>query len=210
MKVPNVMHFSFVWGCILFFIYINKNETRCRATTMPLLTTLWVNQLVLFQHHVTADQRAPISLAGVVTWPRRTTASRQVPPTFWFLSMQFPASSSSSSNLNPIDSDPLHIINQSASLLFLFSTQLLCQREQPLAYTPSHPSPPKKAGKLYNYPLQPATKQLHIATICIMWQILSAIRPPSPSVWLPCVISILSKSPKIVSWFYPALCRCYA
>lgn len=56
----------------------------------------------------------PISLAGVVTWPRRT-ASRQVPPTVWFLSMQCPASSSSSSNLNPISSGPLHIINQSAS-----------------------------------------------------------------------------------------------
>ncbi|XP_029989255.1 serine/arginine-rich splicing factor 3b isoform X2 [Sphaeramia orbicularis] len=38
---------------------------RRRATTMPLLTTL--NQLVLFQHHVTADHRAPISLAGAVT-----------------------------------------------------------------------------------------------------------------------------------------------
>lgn len=61
--------FLFVWGCFLLFIYINKNETRCRATTMPLLTTLWVNQLVLFQHHVTADHRAPISLAGAVTWP---------------------------------------------------------------------------------------------------------------------------------------------
>lgn len=59
----------FVWGCFLLFIYINKNETHCRATTMPLLTTLWVSQLVLFQHHVTADHRAPISLAGAVTWP---------------------------------------------------------------------------------------------------------------------------------------------
>ncbi|XP_049894432.1 serine/arginine-rich splicing factor 3a isoform X1 [Epinephelus moara] len=57
--------------------------------------------------------------------------------------MQFPASSSSSSNFNPIDSGPLHIINQSASLLSLFSTQLLYQREQPLAYIPSHPSPQK-------------------------------------------------------------------
>ncbi|XP_047437927.1 serine/arginine-rich splicing factor 3a isoform X2 [Mugil cephalus] len=60
------------------------------------------------------------------------------------------------------------------------------------------PNPPKKAGKIYNYPL-PATKQLHISNICIMWQILSAIRPPSPSVWLPCAISILSKSPKIIT-----------
>lgn len=32
---------------------------------MPPLTIL--NQLVLFQHHVTADHRAPISLAGAVT-----------------------------------------------------------------------------------------------------------------------------------------------
>lgn len=56
--------------------------------------------------------------------------------------MQFPASSSSSSNLNPVDRGPLHIINHSAYLLFLFSTQLLCQREQPLAYIPSHPTPP--------------------------------------------------------------------
>lgn len=69
-----------------------------------------------------------------------------------------------------------------------------------------HPFPQKKAGKIYIYPFQPATKQLHIANICIMWQILSAIRLPSPSVWLPCVISILSKSPKIVSCIYPALC----
>lgn len=67
--------FLFVWGCFLFFIYINKNETRCRATTMPLLTTLWVNQLVLFQHHVTADHRAPNSLAGAVTWPRHGQSS---------------------------------------------------------------------------------------------------------------------------------------
>ena len=88
----------------------------------------------------------------------------------------------------------------------LFSTQLLYQREQPLALHPYPSFPPKKAGKIYNYPFQPATKQLHISNICIMWQILSAIRLPSPSVWLPCVISILSKSPKIVSCFYPALC----
>lgn len=67
-------------------------------------------------------------------------------------------------------------------------------------------TPPNKAGKINNYPYQPATKQLHISNICIMWQILSAIRPLSPSVWRPCVISILSKSPKIVSCFYPALC----
>ncbi|AWP02845.1 putative serine/arginine-rich splicing factor 3 [Scophthalmus maximus] len=40
---------------------------RRRTTTIPLLTTLCVNQLVLFQHHVTADHRAPISLAGAVT-----------------------------------------------------------------------------------------------------------------------------------------------
>lgn len=72
------------------------------------------------------------------------------------------------------------------------------------------PPPKKMAGKIYNYPFQPATKQLHISNICIMWQILSAIRPPSPSVWLPCVISILSKSPKIVSCFYPALCSFYS
>ncbi|XP_074502007.1 serine/arginine-rich splicing factor 3a isoform X2 [Sebastes fasciatus] len=110
--------------------------------------------------------------------------------------MQFAASSSSSSNLNPIDSGPLHIINQSASLLY--SPHNYCiNGNSPWLYIPSHPSPPKKAGKVYNYPFQPATKQLHIANICIMWQILSAIRLPSPSVWLPCVISILSKSPKI-------------
>ncbi|KAF3856359.1 hypothetical protein F7725_017082, partial [Dissostichus mawsoni] len=37
---------------------------RRRAVTMPPLTIL--NQLVLFQHHVTADHRAPISLAGAI------------------------------------------------------------------------------------------------------------------------------------------------
>lgn len=68
MKMPNVMHFfSFLFedAFIYFSIYINKNETRCRDTTMPLLTTL--SQLVLFEHHVTADHRAPLSLAGAVT-----------------------------------------------------------------------------------------------------------------------------------------------
>lgn len=69
--------------------------------------------------------------------------------------------------------------------------------------------PQKKAGKI-NYPFQPATKQLHISNICIMWQNLSAIRPPSPSVWLPCVISFLSKSPHIVSSFYPATSYFYS
>lgn len=69
------------------------------------------------------------------------TASRQVPPTFWFLSMQFPASSSSSSNLNPIDSGPPHIISQSASLS-IYSSHNYCQREQPLAYIPTHPTTP--------------------------------------------------------------------
>lgn len=116
-----VHFFIFLWGCFLFFIYINKNETRCRVTTMPLLTTLWVNQLVLFQHHVTADQRVPISLTGVVTWPR-CYASHQVPPTLWFLSMRFPASSSTSTNLNPINRGPLHFINQSASLFPILNT----------------------------------------------------------------------------------------
>lgn len=73
-----------------------------------------------------------------------------------------------------------------------------------------HPTP-KKGGKIYNFPVHPATKQLHICNFCIMWQILSAIRPTSSSVWLPSIISILSKSPKpqIVSCFYPALCSFY-
>ncbi|XP_039652584.1 serine/arginine-rich splicing factor 3a isoform X2 [Perca fluviatilis] len=110
--------------------------------------------------------------------------------------MQFPASSSSSSNLNPIDSGPLHIINQSASLLYSSHNYCINGNSPWLTSLPILP-PPKKAGKIYNYPFQPATKQLHISNICIMWQILSAIRLPSPSVWLPCVISILSKSPKI-------------
>lgn len=58
-----------------------------------------------------------------------------------------------------------------------------------------HP-PQKRQGKSTTTPLEPATRQLHISNICILWQIFSAIRPPSPSVWLPCVISILSNSPK--------------
>lgn len=69
------------------------------------------------------------------------------------------APSSSSSNLNPIVSGPLHIINQSASLLFLFSTQLLYQREQPMAYIPTHP-PPQKGRE--NLQLPPPTS--HQAT----------------------------------------------
>lgn len=112
----------------------------------------------------------------------------------WACSSQHPPPSS---NLYPIDSGPLHIISQSASLLFLFSKHLLYQRGQPLAYIPSHPPPPqKRQGKSTTTPLEPATRQLHISNICILWQIFSAIRPPSPSVWLPCVISILSNSPK--------------
>lgn len=58
-------HFCLRMLFIYFSIYINKNETRCRDTTMPLLTTL--SQLVLFEHHVTADHRAPLSSAGAVT-----------------------------------------------------------------------------------------------------------------------------------------------
>lgn len=109
----------------------------------------------------------------------------------------------------PIDSDPRHIINQT-SVSYLFISQQICciSGNSPWLTSASiHlPPPQKKPGKIFNYPLQPATKQLHICNICIMWQIFSAIRPPSPSVWLPCVISILSNSPKIVSFFYPALC----
>lgn len=106
---PKVVFWSVtcqIW-CLfsILFIYINKNETRCRATTMPLLTTLWVNQLALFQHHVTADI-APLSLAGAVNDPG--TASRQAAPA---LSMPF---STSSFNLNPNGSGPPHIPDQSA------------------------------------------------------------------------------------------------
>ena len=190
--------FCFLW---VQLPSINKTEPRCRVTTT--LLTIWVSQLVLFQHHVTADQRVPISLAGVVTWPRRT-ASQQVPPTYWFLSMQFPASSSSSSNLNPVDSGLLYQPISVYTLSILNTTTVSTGTAHG-----SHPIPqlpPNNAGKIINsHSLQPATEQLHISNICIMWQILSAIRPPSPSVWRPCVISILSKSPKIVSFFYPAL-----
>lgn len=100
---------------------------------------------------------------------------------------------------------------QPISVFTLFSTHLLYQREQPLGYIPPFSSPhtKKRQEHLQLPPLQPATKQLHICNFCIMWQILSAIRPPSSSVWLPSIISILSKSPKIVSCFYPALCSFY-
>lgn len=127
------------------------------------------------------------------------TASHQVPPTIWFLSMQLQASSSTSSDFYPINSGPLQIINQSASLHALFSTPAVSTGttvglHQFLIFTP----PQNKAGKKSTPPppFQPATEQLHICNICIMWQFLSTIRPPSPSVWLPCVISILSKPPK--------------
>lgn len=75
----------------------------------------------------------------------------------WACSSQHPPPSS---NLYPIDSGPLHIISQSASLLFLFSKHLLYQRGQPLAYIPSHPPPPKKGRE--NLQLPPRTS--HQAT----------------------------------------------
>ncbi|KAJ3602441.1 hypothetical protein NHX12_030196 [Muraenolepis orangiensis] len=65
-------------------------------------------QLVLFQHHVTTDQRAQISLAGVVSHDPGL-ASRQVAPVRWFLSMPF-----STSNLYQNGSSPLHNPDQSA------------------------------------------------------------------------------------------------
>ncbi|XP_077948116.1 serine/arginine-rich splicing factor 3a isoform X2 [Gasterosteus aculeatus] len=110
--------------------------------------------------------------------------------------MQFATSSSSTSNLNPIDSGPLHIINRQR-LYSLYSPHNYCTNGNSPWLTCLPILPPQKAGNIYNYPFPPATKQLHIANICIMWQILSAIRLTSPSVWLPCVISILSKCPKI-------------
>ena len=126
--------FCFLW---VQLPSINKTEPRCRVTTT--LLTIWVSQLVLFQHHVTADRRAPISLAGVVTWPRRT-ASQQVPPTYWFLSMQFPASSSSSSNLNPVDSGLLY---QPISVYTFYSQHNYCINGNSPWRSSHPPTPPK-------------------------------------------------------------------
>ncbi|XP_015256501.1 PREDICTED: uncharacterized protein LOC107101924 isoform X2 [Cyprinodon variegatus] len=117
--------------------------------------------------------------------------------------MQFPASSSASSDLYPNNSGPLQIINQSSPLPFLCSTICCINGNSRWVTSVSilH-SPQNKAGKKiysYNTPPQPLTKQLLKCNICIMWQFLSAIRPPSPSVWLPCVISILSKPQKIIT-----------
>lgn len=39
------------------------------------------------------------------------------------------------------------ILSTNQRLYFLFSTQLLCQREQPLAYIPSRRPPPPKTGR---------------------------------------------------------------
>lgn len=95
------------WRLFLFsfIIYINKNEPRCRVTTMPLLTTLWVSLLVLFQHHVTS---VPQSAGWVgVTWPRHGQSSGRTSPL-----VPEHAVLSSSSNLN----------TQSAAAHFTFLT----------------------------------------------------------------------------------------
>lgn len=175
-----------------FAFYINKNEPRCRVITMPLLTTLWVSQLVLFQHHVTADQRAPISLADVVLHDPGM-ASRQVAPAFWFLSMPFPALSS---NLNPNGSGPPHITTNQLLYLFHYEHNYL---------RPAALDLPIKDRE--NLQPSPPANQLHISNICNMWQILSTNSTSlAITVWPPCVISILSKSPQIVSCFSPAFC----
>lgn len=118
---------NFTWRLFLFsylIIYINKNEPRCRVTTMPLLTTLWVSLLVLFQHHVTS---VPQSAGWVgVTWPRRGQSSGRTSP----LVPEHAVVSSSSSNLN----------TQSAAAHFTFLTN---QRFTfPNVYTTNHQQQP--------------------------------------------------------------------
>ena len=143
-------------------IYINKTEPHCRVTT-TLLTTPWVSQLVLFQHHVTADHRLPVSLAGVFTWARRT-AGLQVPPTLWFLSMRFPASSSSS--FQPLLSRQRPTTHYRPIGIFIF----FC----PILNTSTYGNSPwltlaKRQGQS---PAIPSTTNpaLHIANIRITWQ----------------------------------------
>lgn len=169
--------FLFVWGCFLLFIYINKNETRCRATTMPLLTTLWVSQLVLFQHHVTADHRAPISLAGAVTWPGHGQSSGCTSPLV-----------------------PQHAV------LNLLLLQPLTKRQRPTSHSrpisvlcfqkstlhqPAACSLPIKAGiKPQPAPHLPAS----FITLQHLASLIQPILPTRPTVCLPFVISSLLKS----------------
>ena len=169
-------------------IYINKTEPHCRVTT-TLLTTPWVSQLVLFQHHVTADHRLPVSLAGVFTWARRT-AGLQVPPTLWFLSMRFPAASSSSF-LQPLLSHQRPNTHYRPIGIFIF---FVLYRILLPTGTAHGLHSLKGRDNLQLSPRQPA---LHFISPTLASRgKASAIRPPSPSVWPPCVISILSKSPK--------------
>jgi hypothetical protein len=103
------------------------------------------------------------------------------------------------SNLYSVDSGPPHIIDQSASLFFFVLYWILLPTGTALGLHSL-----KGRDNLQLSPQQPT--QHFISPTFASRGKASAIRPPSPSVWPPCVISILSKSPKIVSCFYPALC----
>lgn len=202
-----------IWSCIYLFIYfefschfINKTEPHCRVTTT--LLTIWVSQLVFFQHHVMADQRG--WCCHMTQAPPPAIRSHQ---TFgsWACSSQPPP-------LRPptyIRTTVVHFKLSTNHLLYPFyalqsavSMGTAAGLHQSVFFTPPKIKQEKKSTAT-TPPPQPLTKQLLKCNICIMWQFLSAIRPPSPSVWLPCVISILSKPQKIVSCFYPAFCSYY-
>lgn len=122
----------------------------------------------------------------------------------WACSSQHPPPSS---NLYPIDSGPLHIISQSASLLFLFSKHLLYQRGQPLAYIPSHPPPPqKRQGKSTTTPSNQPPGNFISPTFASCGK--SSLQFDLPHHQSGFLASFLSCPipPKIVSFFYPALC----
>lgn len=145
-----------------------------------MLLSTWVNQLALFQHHVTAEPRAH-SLA-VVTWPRRQPSGST---NCWFLSMLlllriFLLFSTF------IQSAVVHFtLSANSAFNNHISKQLQSQREQPMAYVPSHLFT-KMAGKN----LQHSTNQhqLHFS-ICITWQILQFDLPLHQSGFFPPYLS---------------------
>lgn len=143
---------------------------------MPLLTTLWVSQLVLFQHHVTADHRAQISLAGAVTWPRHGQSSGCISPlvpqhaVLIFLLLQ-----PYTKRQRPTShSRPISVLRSQMSTTY---------QKQPSAYQ-------LKQEKSHNQP----PSACHLITLQHLASPIQPILPTRPPVCLPFVITSLLKS----------------
>lgn len=143
-----------------------------------MLLSTWVNQLVLFQRHVTAVLRA-VSLAGVVTWSRRQPSGST---NCWFLSMQLLLSIFLLFS-SFIQSAMVHFTSHNlpiSAFTYPISKPLQYQREQPLAYVPSLPQKLQHSTTHHH--------QLHFS-ICIMWQILQFDLPLHQSAFFPPFLS---------------------